>query len=260
MWSTRASPTQRILGFDVVSGGRAALSEDIREALRFNSARCLSLVCINPHSYVASKADVVFRSALNQATWLIPDGVGISIAARILNGTSLPRVTGYDAFEILIEVAVNRRLKVFFLGSSELVLAKISQRVAVEHPDLIVSGVYSPPYSDEFDQSENAKMLDCISAAGADILFVAMTAPKQEKWAFQNLSRLDARVVASVGAVFEFYAGTTYRAGPFFQRLGLEWLPRLVREPRRLWKRMAYSAPEFVFDVLAARFSPKRWG
>jgi N-acetylglucosaminyldiphosphoundecaprenol N-acetyl-beta-D-mannosaminyltransferase len=93
-------------------------------------------------------------------------------------------------------------------------------------------------------------MVNAINQTQPDVLWVGMTAPKQEKWIFQNLHRLDVKFAGAVGAVFDFYVGNVKRSHPVFQRLGLEWLPRLVQQPGRLWKRMFVSAPIFVWHVV----------
>jgi N-acetylglucosaminyldiphosphoundecaprenol N-acetyl-beta-D-mannosaminyltransferase len=93
-------------------------------------------------------------------------------------------------------------------------------------------------------------MIAAINASKADVLWVGMTAPKQEKWIFENRARLNVKFAGAIGAVFDFYTGRVKRSHPVFQRLGLEWLPRLVQQPRRLWRRMFVSAPIFVWHVL----------
>ncbi len=96
-------------------------------------------------------------------------------------------------------------------------------------------------------------MLVPINGFKPDILFVGMTAPKQEKWVYVNKEQIEAKVIVSIGAVFDFFAGTVKRSGPIWIKLGLEWLPRLVKEPRRLWKRNFVSTPLFLWDVLKAK-------
>jgi len=93
-------------------------------------------------------------------------------------------------------------------------------------------------------------MIDAINATQADVLWVGMTAPKQEKWIYVNRERLEVRFAAAIGAVFDFYTGRVKRSHPVFQWLGLEWLPRLVQQPRRLWRRMFISAPIFLWDAV----------
>jgi N-acetylglucosaminyldiphosphoundecaprenol N-acetyl-beta-D-mannosaminyltransferase len=144
-------------------------------------------------------------------------------------------------------------LKVMFLGSSEKVLTMISQRAAVDYPNLEVV-TYSPPYKPEFSEEDNQAMIEAINEANPDLLWIGMTAPKQEKWAYQHWEELNIHChCGTIGAVFDFYAGTTKRAPLWWQEHGLEWLYRLIREPRRMWKRYIIGNVEFLWYVLRER-------
>ena len=109
----------------------------------------------------------------------------------------------------------------------------------------------------EIDNLINQKMIEAINRVKPDVLWVGMTAPKQEKWIYQNKDKLDVKFIGAIGAVFDFYAGTKKRSQPFFQKIGLEWLPRLLGEPRRLWHRNFVSNPVFLMRVLRQRFMGK---
>ncbi|MEA3298607.1 MAG: WecB/TagA/CpsF family glycosyltransferase [Pseudomonadota bacterium] len=215
---------------------------------------CRWLACLNPHSYAVAKADPLFATALRGADWLVPDGAGILLGSRILGGTIRARITGSDVFEGLHE-----RLNgagggsVFFLGSTDDTLAAIRRKMAVDYPNIRVAGTYSPPFKADYSEAELDSMCAAISAAAPDVLWVGMTAPKQEKWIHANRHRLNVRFAGAIGAVFDFYVGRVKRSHPMFQRLGLEWLPRLIQQPRRLWRRMFVSAPVFLADVVRAR-------
>jgi len=212
--------------------------------------------CINPHSYAVALNDPSFSSALKDSNWLVPDGVGMVVASRFLDGTVNERLTGPDFF-----CALSQRLsemggrRVFFLGSTPETLAKIRQRFEREFPGVGFAGAYSPPFKAEFNETDTRAMIEAVHASKPDLLWVGMTAPKQEKWIAENRRRLKVPVVAAVGAVFDFYAGNVQRAHPIFQKLGLEWLPRLLQEPKRLWRRMFISAPVFLWHVFKARFT-----
>ena len=147
-----------------------------------------------------------------------------------------------------------KNARCFFLGSTEETLASIRQKMAEDFPDLVVAGTYSPPFKAEFSEEDNRKMIAAINAASPDVLWVGMTAPKQEKWLQANQAKLDVNFAGPIGAVFDFYAGNIQRAGPGWQRLGLEWLPRLVQEPGRLWRRVIVSGPRFLIRTLQYRF------
>ena len=215
---------------------------------------CRWLACLNPHSYVVALDDPPFAQALHAADWLIPDGAGIVLASKLLGGQIRERVTGSDIFrEVQIELNRAGGYRVFFLGSTEATLAAIRQRLAHDYPNLDVAATYSPPFKAEFSAADNQAMIAAINAAAPDVLWVGMTAPKQEKWLHQHHAQLNVKFAAAVGAVFDFYSGRVKRSHPVFQRLGLEWLPRLLQQPRRLWRRMGVSAPIFLWHVLRQR-------
>lgn len=203
---------------------------------------------INPHSYCVAKKDPKFQEALQASDLLIPDGTGIVWAARILRGERIQRIAGADMHQYLLKQAQKYGLKVFYMGASQDTLSKIEKRIQAEHPAIRCKS-YSPPYKPTFSEEDNRTMCKAINAFQPDILFVGMTAPKQEKWVHQNKQQLDAKVICSIGAVFDFYAGTVKRSSQFWIRLGLEWLPRLLKEPKRLWKRNMISSPIFIWDV-----------
>lgn len=214
------------------------------------------LACFNPHSYVVSLNDAGFADALKSADWLVPDGIGVVYASRMLRGAVTVRVTGSDVFQGLHErMNLCKGMSVFFLGASEDTLTAICSRMADDYPNVRVVGTYSPPFKPVYSNAEVDAMVQAINLAAPDVLWVGMTAPKQEKWIFDNLQRLDVRFAGAIGAVFDFYVGKVKRSHPVFQRLGLEWLPRLVQQPGRLWKRMFVSAPIFVWHVLRARIN-----
>lgn len=247
----------RILGYPVFSSLPNDCVSEIIESLSEYHSRSW-LVCLNPHSYVTAKKDSAFLNALLSAKWIIPDGVGVVIASWLLGCPIAGRVTGYDIF-IGLSSELNRHHKsVFFLGSTPDVLRKIERRLRIDFPNLQIAGMFSPPFSDEFDTEIITQICGAINAAGPDVLWVGLTAPKQEKLIKEIFSRVDVNFAAGIGAVFDFYAGEVIRPGPLFQALGLEWLPRLIQQPRRLWRRTAVSAPLFFLDVVREMLSRTR--
>jgi N-acetylglucosaminyldiphosphoundecaprenol N-acetyl-beta-D-mannosaminyltransferase len=244
-----------VLGYRVDANSAGGFAEGIMAELAHGagSAEAIPvwLACLNPHSYAVALEDQAFVKALRSADWLIPDGVGVVLAGRVL-GASIPqRVTGSDIFYGLHQrMNATGGYSVFFLGASEETLALIRARMAVDYPAIRVAGTYSPPFKPEYSAAELDEMIAAVNAARPDVLWVGMTAPKQEKWIFQNLHRLDVKFAGAVGAVFDFYVGKVKRSHPAFQELGLEWLPRLLRQPVRLWRRTVVSAPIFVWHVV----------
>jgi N-acetylglucosaminyldiphosphoundecaprenol N-acetyl-beta-D-mannosaminyltransferase len=210
--------------------------------------------CLNPHSHVIAKSDPAFLAALHATDWLVPDGAGVVLASRFLGCPVHERITGSDVFYGLHE-RLNRQGggSIFFLGSTEEILADIRLRMAIDYPNLRVAGTFSPPYKAEFSPAELDEMIAAINAAKPDVLWVGMTAPRQEKWIYQNRHRLQVKFIGAIGAVFDFYTGRVKRSHPIFQKFGLEWLPRLLQEPRRLWRRMFISAPLFVAEVIKSK-------
>lgn len=238
-----------VLGYQVCAVSPGAVVRQMFECLG-DRDRPRWVACLNPHSYAVALQDPEFKGSLLSADWLLPDGIGIVFASKVVGGEVRERITGADVFLGLSDV-MNKNSKggVFFLGASEQTLIIIERRFKQQFPNVRFCGSYSPPFSLNYSDVETDEMIGAVNRSGADVLWVAMTAPKQEKWIFSNLDRLNISVVGAIGAVFDFYAGNVRRSSPFFQRFGLEWLPRLIQEPKRLWRRTFISAPIFVAHV-----------
>ena len=250
--------TEDILGYAVCKPSLALCADDWIHAAGHGKP-CAWLACLNPHSYAVALQDAPFRAALTGATWLVPDGVGVVFASRLLDGTIATRLTGSDVFLTLTgKLQALGGKRVFLLGSSEATLQLIRNRMAIEFPAVCIAGTCSPPFRESFTASEVDSMIDQINHSQADVLWVAMTAPKQEKWLHAHQHRLNVGFAAAIGAVFDFYAGNVKRSSPIFQRLGFEWLPRLLQEPKRLWRRTLVSAPVFLLHAWRARRSSNR--
>ncbi len=221
---------------------------------------CAWLACLNPHSYAVALDDALFTQVLKDADWLVPDGTGVVMASRFLGGSIRERVTGSDIFS-----GMHRRMNavggmsVFFLGATEETLIQICEKMATDYPGIHVAGTYSPPFKSSYSAEELDMMINAINTTAPDVLWVGMTAPKQEKWIYQNRNRLNVKFAGAIGAVFDFYTGQVKRSHPVFQRFGLEWLPRLIQQPRRLWRRMFVSAPIFLWHVTLTRLGWKRF-
>lgn len=243
---------EQILRYRITRKTLAACLSDIERGLHAKE-QGRTFVCANPHSLVTADNDLEFQKVFQCADLVTPDGIGIVYASKILGGKIKNRITGFDIFQGLSQL-LNKRVganpSYFFLGSTEETLRKIQQKLAVEYPNIKVVGFYSPPYKPEFSENDNRLMFEAINAAKADVLWVGMTAPKQEKWIFQNKDQIDVKFIGAIGAVFDFYVGNVKRSHPFFIKLGLEWLPRLIQEPRRLWRRNFISNPKFIFRVI----------
>ena len=242
---------------------------------------------INAHSYNVAQKDEAFAEALrtidnSQLTidngcvkYLIPDGASIVKACRWLKAKSQPkeRIAGWDLFSFEMNALERKSEKckvkseecegrsekckvksekcgrVMFMGSSERVLRLIRERAAGDYPNLEIV-TYSPPYKAEFTEEDNRAIVQAINEAKPDLLWIGMTAPKQEKWTYQHWKELDIDChVGTIGAVFDFYAGTATRAPKWWQAHGLEWLYRLMIEPRRMWRRYVIGNPLFLWNI-----------
>ena len=213
---------------------------------------------INAHSYNVAQEDEAFAEALQKGDVLTADGASIVHACRWLKTPSQPteRVAGWDVFihemttlEQRAETE-NMHPTLFFMGSSPEVLQRIKERIALDYPCLKIQ-TYSPPYKPEFTPEDNVTIIGAINAAKPDLLWIGMTAPKQEKWTCRHWQQLDIHChVGTIGAVFDFYAGTAQRAPLWWQQHSLEWLYRLIKEPRRMWRRYIIGNAKFIRNIL----------
>lgn len=212
---------------------------------------------INAHSFNTAQDDRLFAEALSNGDYLIPDGASILKACKWLKAKSQPkeRIAGWDLFAFEMQrlnekgKMNNVKYRVQFMGSSEKVLALIREKAAQEFPHLDVV-TYSPPYKPEFSEEDNATIIKAINEANPDLLWIGMTAPKQEKWTYSHWKELNIHChVGTIGAVFDFYAGTAQRAPIWWQDHSLEWLYRLVKEPKRMWRRYVIGNPLFLWNI-----------
>lgn len=201
---------------------------------------------INTHSFNLTLEDKEFREALLKSDVLLPDGVGILMALRVLNKVKRNKIAGYDLLIYELEWLNKSGGKCFFLGSSENVLELIKDRIENEYPD-IISSYYSPPFREDFTEEENNIMIKAVNSFSPDVLFVGMTAPKQEKWTARHFGNLNARHICSIGAAFEFFAKTKKRSPKWLIKIWLEWFYRLIKEPVRLWRRYIIGIIKFLF-------------
>jgi N-acetylglucosaminyldiphosphoundecaprenol N-acetyl-beta-D-mannosaminyltransferase len=223
------------------------------EEIKWGNEFTIVINTINAYSYVIASSDQIFKSALQNSDILVPDGFPLVIAARFLEKLKIRKIAGADVFKWLCDKMNQSKGSCFFLGSSESTLKKIKENLSVDFPHIRV-GVHSPPFKKEFSDEDNAVILEAINNFSPDVLFVGMTAPKQEKWVAKHRDSINARVITSIGAVFDFYAGTTSRPSEFWINNNLEWFIRLIKEPKRLLKRYLFYSPLFFISMLGYKF------
>lgn len=206
---------------------------------------------INAHSYNTALKDAFFAEALMKGDALIPDGASIVMACRKLKAKSQPteRIAGWDLFTMEMERLNQKGGTCFFMGSSEKVLNLIREKAKTIYPNIRIE-TYSPPYKPEFSEEENRAIIEAINRANPDLLWIGMTAPKQEKWAYRHWNELDIHChCGTIGAVFDFFAGTMERAPLWWQEHSLEWLYRLLKEPKRMWRRYIIGNTLFIWNI-----------
>jgi len=237
----------KLMGYDVFDKTLNELNLDIKKLNKF------IINTINPHSYVVAKNDRLFQDALKSSDILVPDGSGIVLAANFINRKKIQKIAGADVHKFLLEKANNETLKVFYMGSSQKTLDKIKEKLKKEYPN-IKAGFYSPPFKPEFDEKDNQNIMKAINSFNPDVLFIGMTAPKQEKWLYSNKEKINFKVASCIGAVFDFYAGNVKRPPEYIINMHLEWLFRFLQEPKRLWRRNFISTPLFLWDMMKYKF------
>lgn len=217
------------------------------DTLNFDS-KCI-INTVNQYSYAIAEQDDNFKAALTHSDVLLPDGVGIVAAVKLLSNRLIKKISGSDIHSYLLKKLNNEHGRCFYMGSSAKTLEKIVKKINREYPNIQV-GVYSPPFSPKFTAVENNEIINKINQFKPDVLFVGMTAPKQEKWTYEFKSRLNVNTICTIGAVFDFYAENIMRPSKFWQDAGLEWLVRLVKEPSRMFKRYIVYGPVFIAMLL----------
>jgi N-acetylglucosaminyldiphosphoundecaprenol N-acetyl-beta-D-mannosaminyltransferase len=207
------------------------------------------VIPVNPELVMTARRNTLFRNVINDASLVLPDGIGVVIASWIMCKPITERVTGVDTVQDFAALAHKKGLRLFLLGAAPGVAECVAERLQAKYPGLEIVGTYagSP------DPAEEDEICKRIAAAKPQILLVAYGAPKQELWVARNLKRLNVPVTLCVGGTFDFIAGIASRAPIWIRRIGLEWLYRLIQEPHR-WRRMT-ALPRFVFAVLWYRLT-----
>jgi N-acetylglucosaminyldiphosphoundecaprenol N-acetyl-beta-D-mannosaminyltransferase len=235
-----------ILGIKVDCVGMADTIARVDEFIAETKPRIV--ITPNVDHLIKARKDKEFKKIYDNADLSVPDGVPLLWAAKFLGTPLVERVNGTDLFETLCAHAARRGYRVFFLGAAPGIAAQAAQRLKKQNPSLQVVGTYSPPFDFFNSFSENQAIEGMIREARPDILFVGLGAPKQEKWIYRHKHKLQVPVSIGIGASFEYVAGVTARAPRWMQRVGLEWLYRILENPSRYWRR--YIMEDVVFFPL----------
>jgi len=242
-----------LLGIPV---GVPSMDEALSRALSAIDRKVPQIVfsCAMAHSINTAQKDREFREALIDSDMVVTDGAGVALMGRLVGLDLGERIAGEQFFLALMRALSERgRGRIFFFGSTDRVLELIRKRFAQEFPELEVCGTLAPPlwpWPEDTDQ----RMIREIRETQPDVLWIGLGAPKQEKWAYRNRHALGTPLIGSIGAVFDYFAGTNPPPPGWVRRFGLETLYRFIREPRRLWRRVFISNSQFVTNVLLTHF------
>ncbi|MEI8374860.1 MAG: WecB/TagA/CpsF family glycosyltransferase [Planctomycetota bacterium] len=207
----------------------------------------------NPHSVMLCRRNENMAHATRNAGMILPDGIGVIVAANLLGYANHGRATGPTLMLKVCDWGRNKGYRHYFMGGAAGVAEKLAKQLTEKYPGLSVAGTYCPPFR-KLSDAEDQAIVDRINAAEADIVWVGLGAPKQEKWMADHVGRIDAAAMVGVGAAFDFHSGDVKWSPPWIRRLGMEWAYRLAIEPRRMWRRNLDS-PLFLGGVVIQRIT-----
>jgi N-acetylglucosaminyldiphosphoundecaprenol N-acetyl-beta-D-mannosaminyltransferase len=233
---------REVMGLNICSS-RASEIEGF--LMSVGEGEAVSVNCMNAHSCEQYFSNPHYQTAINDTDILLPDGSGIVLASMLTPGPVLQKLSGYAFFEEVMRVMQEKGGSVFFMGGHPSTLARVIDRARAEYPNVNCDG-YSPQYKRSFDENDVRKFTSLIQHARADFTFIGLGAPKQEILIKELKAGLHSGAIVGVGAVFDFYANAVPRASKITRRLHLEWLSRLIHDPKRIWRRVLISQTMFV--------------
>jgi N-acetylglucosaminyldiphosphoundecaprenol N-acetyl-beta-D-mannosaminyltransferase len=226
------------------------------QILRWAQAKESRVVCATSvHGVIEAHDHPEFQEKLNNADMITSDGMPLVWTMRLKGIRDQQRVYGPDLMLAVLEAAKNEGLVVGFLGSTKEVLEKLTLNMKARFPGLMVGATISPPFR-KLSPKEDQEIIHQVNRSGIQVLFVGLGCPKQEIWMAEHRGKVRA-VMVGVGAAFDFHAGMIRQAPSWMQKMGLEWLFRLIQEPKRLWRRYLYNNPRFVFYIIGELINEK---
>ena len=237
----------KLLGYEIDTYD---FSGAVANATELMSAEKVSqVVTINPEMFETARNDSDFAEILNKAEMVIPDGIGVKIGLKIM-GKNVNRIAGIDFAREMINVAAEKKLPIALIGAKPEIVEKAVLNLKRELPDLNIA-YYHDGYFDEWDE-----IMDELKKSSSKLILVALGSPKQEKFIYEAKKRLDSGLMIGVGGSFDVWSGVVERAPEIYQKLGLEWLYRTIKQPER-FKRIFPALPLFVLKVLKYRIGGK---
>lgn len=239
-------PTVRVLGSTVHLVSTQEVVDQIERWIRAGERNCRRIVVTGFHGLWEAYKDPTLRHILNSADLWVPDGIAPVWVARLRGVPDKGRTPGADIMRAYLNRAGTMQYSSYFYGDTEATLATLRERLTELFPGHRIVGMCSPPFRSLTPDEEERVLLE-INSSGADVLWVALGAPKQDRWIWENRGRLRVPVAIGVGAAFQFLAGKVPRCPDWIGRMGLEWAFRLLKEPRKLWRRDLIEGLRFVF-------------
>ncbi|MBT1704570.1 WecB/TagA/CpsF family glycosyltransferase [Chryseosolibacter indicus] len=233
-----------VLNIDLIRYNNA-----ITSIIALGRAKQAGYACfVNAHMAIEAYKKKTFSQAVNAATFLFADGMPIVKVLRLFYGVKQDRIAGMDFMPSIIKACAENELSVFLFGSTPDVLSAIESRLRILYPAFKIAGRISPSFN-EFSEEEAESYVKQINGSNANLVLVGMGCPKQETWMAKYSERINAPLLG-VGGAFAVFAGLKRRAPKWMQKLSLEWLYRLIQEPKRMWKRYLFTNTLFIFLII----------
>lgn len=241
-----AIPVCKIMGVEIAAIDMPWLVSFTKEHIKALSG---DYMCVsNVHTTVMSYDDPAYCAVQNGGIMAIPDGGPLSSVGRKRGFSNMRRTTGPDYMGEIFKISAENGYRHFFYGSTQETLDLLKEKLETNYPGITIAGMYSPPYR-TLTEEEDAAVIQMISEADADFVWVGLGAPKQERWMAEHQWKINGFMVG-VGAGFDYFADKIKRAPKWMQKCNLEWLYRFLQEPKRLFKRYFYSNPKFIWNAV----------
>lgn len=250
-------PSIKVLGVRVHMVEMGQALEQMEHWIR-ERARCRYVVVTQMHGIMEARRDQNFKTILNSADLFVPDGISLSWVGRIRGFGTQRRVCGSDLMWEFLKLSEKRGYRNYFYGDTEQTLQRLTSKLEKDFPRLKIAGAHSPLFRRQTPE-EDTQDIQMINDSGADVVWIGLGLPKQERWMFEQRDRLNVPVVAGVGAAFKFVGGSVNRAPAFMGDHGLEWLWRFVHEPLTVWRRVLVDGPKYIFLVALEQLGIKKF-
>lgn len=232
------------------------LYDDILDKIKTGQIGERYVTVNNVHTMIEGFRDTSYQKIINSSFLSIPDGKPLQIVGRLKGNKEIARLFGPTVMEKFIDWGRQDGIRHFFFGGSEENLGKLKMAIEEKFPGTIICGMVSPPFKPMGDW-DNDEFIQKINAAKPDFIWVGLGAPKQERWMFDQYKNIHSGIMFGIGAGFAYLAGDTKHAPKWMKDLALEWVFRLVQEPKRLWRRYLKTIPQFLFFASLELFGVK---